>query len=379
MLIFFLQPIAFGCWLPRIPDVQEALGLGPAELAVALLGMPVGILLTLPFAGRLVARIGGRATILYGFPVFLGLVWLPAWASGIETLFLALALVGVALATLELGLNVMADAIEKRSDRLIMSTCHGFWSLGIMAGSLVGIGFAAAGAAPHVALPAAAAILLPGCVAAARALPELHGEGSPKERVAVRRRPPSLALLGICLFAFGVTMTEGAVADWSAVFLRDVFAQQDAAAGFGYSAFAFMVAAGRFGGDRLKSRYGAVTLARACGVTSIAGLLLVVASPAAPFALVGFAATGLGVSVGFPLAVTAAAHQPDRPAAASVAILSFIALLGFLLGPPLIGFVAEHSGMRPGLAMLLPALAASLAFAGRLRPARSGSVAQAVA
>ena len=169
-----------------------------------------------------------------------------------------------------------------------------------MAGSLVGIGFAAAGAAPHVALPAAAAILLPGCVAAARALPELHGEGSPKERVAIRRRPPSLALLGICLFAFGVTMTEGAVADWSAVFLRDVFAQQDAAAGFGYSAFAFMVAAGRFGGDRLKSRYGAVTLARACGVTSIAGLLLVVASPAAPFALVGFAATGLGRVGRFP-------------------------------------------------------------------------------
>ena len=380
MLVFFLQPIAFGSWLPRIPDIQQALGLGPAELAVALLGMPVGILVTLPFAGRLVARIGGRATILYGFPVYLGLVWLPAWAPGIEALFVALALLGAAIATLELGLNVVADAIEKRSDRLIMSTCHGFWSLGIMAGSLVGIGFAAAGAAPHLALPIAAAAMLPGCVVAARALPDLHArEAAKEEHAAGRRRMPSLALLGICLFVFGVTMTEGAVADWSAVFLRDVFQQTDAAAGFGYSAFAFMVAASRFGGDRLKAQYGAVALARVCGITSIVGLVLVALSPAASLALLGFAAVGFGVSVGFPLAVTAAADQTDRPAAASVAILSFVALLGFLIGPPLIGFVAEHAGMRYGLAMLLPALVASLALTGRLRTGRASAAALAAA
>ncbi|MCK3777073.1 MFS transporter [Ensifer sesbaniae] len=370
MLIFFLQPIAFGAWLPRIPDVQQRLGLGPAELAVALLGMPLGILLTLPFAGRFVAWIGGRATILYGFVVFLALVWLPTWASSIEGLFVTLAIVGVALATLELGLNVEADAIEKHSGQLIMSTCHGFWSLGIMTGSLIGVGFAALRVAPEWAVPLTAALMLPISVFFASKLPRLQtGETAAAETAPSRRRLPSLALLGVCFFVFGITMTEGAVADWSAVFLRDVFGLSAASAGFGYSIFAFMVAAGRFAGDRLKASYGPVAVARACSIASVTGLVLVVISPAAWAALAGFAAMGFGVSVGFPLAVTAAADQKDRPAAASVAILSFIALLGFLLGPPLIGLVAEHSDMRFGLSVLVPFLVISLLLTGRLKPA----------
>ncbi len=375
MLIFFLQPIAFGAWLPRIPDIQQRLGLGPAELAIALLGMPVGTLLTLPFAGRFVAWIGGRATILYGFVVFLALVWLPTWATSIEMLFVCLAIVGVALATLELGLNVEADAIEKHSGQLIMSTCHGFWSLGIMTGSLIGVGFAALHVAPEWAVPLAAAAMLPISVFFARKLPLLQThEAASAEAAPARRRLPGWALLSVCFFVFGITMTEGAVADWSAVFLRDVFGLSSASAGFGYSIFAFMVAAGRFAGDRLKANYGPVPVARACGIASIAGLLLVVASPAAWAALLGFAAMGFGVSVGFPLAVTAAADQKDRPAAASVAILSFIALSGFLLGPPLIGLIAEHSDMRFGLGALVPFLAVSLLLTGRLKPAAGADV-----
>uniref|UniRef100_UPI000DD8EFD2 MFS transporter n=1 Tax=Ensifer adhaerens TaxID=106592 RepID=UPI000DD8EFD2 len=370
MLIFFLQPIAFGAWLPRIPDVQQRLGLGPAELAIALLGMPVGILLTLPFAGRFVAWIGGRATILYGFVVFLALVWLPTWAPNIEVLFVALAIVGAALTTLELGLNVEADAIEKHSGQLIMSTCHGFWSLGIMTGSLVGVGFAALHVAPEWAVPLTAAGMLPISVYFARKLPLLKtGEATAAEAAPSRRKLPGWALLGVCFFVFGITMTEGAVADWSAVFLRDIFGLSSASAGFGYSIFAFMVAAGRFAGDRLKASYGPVAVARACGIASISGLILVVASPAAWAALLGFSAMGFGVSVGFPFAVTAAADQKDRPAAASVAILSFIALLGFLLGPPLIGLIAEYSDMRFGLGVLVPFLAVSLLLTGRLKPA----------
>jgi predicted MFS family arabinose efflux permease len=223
MLIFFLQPIAFGAWLPRIPDVQQRLGLGPAELAIALLGMPVGILMTLPFAGRLVSRIGGRATILYGFVVFLAVVWLPTWAASIEVLFVALAIVGAALTTLELGLNVEADAIEKHSGQLIMSTCHGFWSLGIMTGTLIGVGFAALSVAPEWAVPTAAAVMLPVSVFFARRLPLLQSAEAKGGDAPPKRKLPSFALLGVCFFVFGITMTEGAVADWSAVFLRDVF------------------------------------------------------------------------------------------------------------------------------------------------------------
>jgi predicted MFS family arabinose efflux permease len=171
MAVFFLQPIAFGAWLPRIPDMQEKLGLGPADLAFALLGMPIGTLLTLPLAGRFVAHIGSRAAILWLFPIFLGIVALPTLASSIGGLFFALAVVGVVLSTLELGLNVEADKIEKAGTSLIMNTCHGFWSLGIMAGSLIGSGLAALAVAPHWAVATTALAVLPLAVLSSVALP----------------------------------------------------------------------------------------------------------------------------------------------------------------------------------------------------------------
>lgn len=367
MAVFFLQPIAFGTWLPRIPDIQQRLGLGPADLAIALLGLPIGTLITLPFAGRLVAHIGSRATILYGFVVFLAVVGLPAFAHNSIFLFLTLVFVGSALSVIELGLNVEADQVEKSTGSLIMNTCHGFWSLGIAFGSLIGAGLAASGIAPQWAVLGTAIAVLPIAVVAARALPGFS-HGSQAESPPVQRwKLPGPALLGICLFVFGITMTEGAIADWSAVYLRDVFSAMPGTAGVGYAVFAAMVASGRFVGDRLKARFGPVALARFCGLFSLAGLLLIVLAPWTSVAFEGFALVGFGVSVGFPLAVTAAASLTDRPTAASVAILSFVALFGFLIGPPMIGFVAEVTDLRYGLATLFPMLVLSLVMTVMLR------------
>ncbi len=375
MLIFFLQPIAFGSWLPRIPDIQAKLGLGPADLAIALLGMPVGILITLPFAGRFVSRIGGRATIIYGFVAFLAVVSLPVFAESIEMLFVALMIVGVALSTLELGLNVEADRAEKTTGLVIMSRCHGFWSLGIMAGSLIGAGAMVLQVSAQWSIPVVALLVLPLALAIGAQLPaepKAAAASSPTAPVAPFKLP-SLALLGICAFTFGITMTEGAIADWSAVYLKEVLSAGGAATGLGYSVFACLVAAGRFGGDSMKARFGAVAIARGCGSAALVGLLIVLFAPSTLVALIGFGAIGIGVSVGFPLAVTASAGLTDRPAAASVAILSFMALLGFLVGPPVIGFVGEFWGLRTGLAILFVPLTISLVFTRMLTP-RAGAI-----
>lgn len=373
MLIFFLQPIAFGAWLPRIPDIQEKLQLGTADLALALLGLPVGTLLTLSFAGRVVSRIGGRAAIIYGFIFFLAVVSLPAFAPTVTLLFVSLMILGVALSTVELGMNVEADLTEKVTGLIIMSRSHGFWSLGIMFGSLLGVGAIAIGAPPHWSILAIAVMVLPIALYVSIRLPKLQeSHQAETAKAAGGFKLPGLALLGICSFVFGVTMTEGAIADWSAVYLRDVFGSEGAQTGLGYSVFAFMVAAGRFSGDYLKGRFGPVMLARACGTASLAGILIVLLSPLPVLALIGFGAVGVGVSVGFPLAVTAAAALTDRPAAASLAILSFVALLGFLIGPPIIGFIGEYWGLRLGLAVLLVPLTASLLFTGMLTPREAG-------
>lgn len=365
MTAFFLQPIAFGSWLPQIPGVQERLSLGPAELAVALLGLPTGILLMLPFAGQLVGRIGSRNTLIFGFPVFLALVPLPVAAPDIVSLFLLLALLGIGLSTIELGLNVEADVIEKRGTVSIMNRCHGFWSLGIMTGSLVGAGFLALHTSPFIAIGLLSLVLMPVSVIVCRALP-VHAAPVAETQPRSSWRLPSPGILGISLFVFGITMTEGAVADWSAVYLKDVFQTTGMATGMGYVVFAMMVSVGRFVGDAAKERFGAVLLARLCLIFALVGMLLVVTAPVPALVYLGLASVGLGVSVGFPLAVTASADLGDRPAAENVAILSFIALLGFLIGPPMIGFVAEVLGLRSGLATLLPPLVVSILLAGLL-------------
>jgi len=263
--------------------------------------------------------------------------------------------------------------VEKSTGKLIMNTSHGFWSLGIMVGSLIGSGFVAANVAPGIALPLLAFAVLPVALLAGWTLPALtdRTENETGEPQRSAWALPSPALVGVCLFVFGITMTEGAMADWSAIFLRDAFDAEGGLVGLGYSVFAFMVAAGRFGGDFLKRRLGSVNTARLCGTLAVIGAALLFLAPSVEIALIGFGTIGIGVSVGFPLAVTAAAGIGDRAASANVAVLSFVALTGFLIGPPLIGFVAEHSDIRLGVACVIPMLVVSLFLTGRLSPRRA--------
>ena len=175
-------------------------------------------------------------------------------------------------------------------------------------------------------------------------------------------------LLGICIVGLGSNLLEGATADWSAVYLTQVFGADAGSAGLGYSAYALLMAFGRFGGDWMRVRFGPVRVARSCYTLASVGVALVVLSPVYGFALVGYALAGFGGSVGVPLAVSAAASLNDRPAASNVAMLTLVSLVGFLGGPPIVGFIAEGFGLRAGLGLLLlPVLVAGIVLAGTLR------------
>ena len=365
-LFFLLQPVAFGSWLPCIPEVQRVLGLDARSLAFALAGMPAGILLTLPFAAPAVHATGPRRMLMIMFPMFLISAVLPVWAQSQFGLFLSLLLLGCALSTTELAMNVEADSLEKQHKVSIMNACHGFWSLGMMTGSLLGATQSEFAIAPGwgVALTATA-VLIPGWVTA-------YGLPTAQQATTTSVSPnaaswwPSSSLLGIAVFVFGVTLTEGAIADWSAVFLHDVHGANGLSAGFGYSAFAGLMTMMRLNGDALKRRYSSVSLARACGGIAVLGTVLVVTSINAVTATVGFALLGIGAAVAFPLAVSSGGQLTDRPVAASVAFISFVALVGFLVGPVVIGTMAQAFGMRIGLSMVLPALIISLMLAHNL-------------
>lgn len=366
---FFFQALSFGAWLPRIPEIQARLALGPSELALALLGMPLGLLIALPFAGPLVARLGGRATIRWSFPAFLACICLPPASGHFAMLFFALMASGIAMALVELGMNIVADEVEKHDNVAIMSRCHGFWSLGMMAGSLAGSGLAALGLAPHWSVLLVALLVAPLSLIVPAALPATPSPISATPEASHSSLfIPGLLLLSICIVGLASNLAEGASADWSAVYLTDVFAAAGGAAGLGYSAYALMMAIGRFAGDWLRVTWGPVTLIRwSYGLATI-GVALLAVSPSYWLAILGFALIGMGGSTGVPLAVSAAASVGGRPAASNVAMVTFVSLIAFVGGPPVIGLLAEHFGIRFALAVtMLPTFVAGLFLGGSLR------------
>ena len=254
---------------------------------------------------------------------------------------------------------------------MIMNRCHGFWSLGLMGGSAIVALLSMSPAEKLLLLALAAAI---GGMFAARVLPRLPGDG---ETIPPPRRKPSelpAPLIYVALFMFFVTLTEGAMADWAAVHLAERMGDLSGTerAGIAVTIFAGFMAGGRFLGDWLKRRLGAVKLARFTTSAAILGVLTLVLPLPLAFTYVGFALVGFGVSSAYPLGVSAIAALDDRYESANIALMAMVALGGFLIGPPMIGGIAEIANLSWGLAALLPGLAMSILLTRWLEPRESG-------
>lgn len=365
-MVFFLQPIVLGAWFPRIPQVQTALDLSLGQLAFALMGLPVGLLAALAFGGRLAETLGTRRLLIYGLVSYLILMPLPAFMGSGVLLFCALTITGLALAIAELSLNVTAAEVENRSERLIMNGCHGFWSVGVLVGSAIGSVLAEMLVAPGIALSVLSCVtVLPLIYCAIQITDYKVQKPNQSEK---KRSPIRKPLIFISIFGFGVAMTEGAVADWIAIFMTDIFKTSPGIAGASFTVFSLFVAFGRFQGDALKSRFGVEKLAASFLIIALIGLFTVLFSPTVTISFIGVAILGLGVSLGFPLAVSAASVLPGRSSASNVAILTQITLCGFLVGPPVIGLIAEFSSIQFGLLALGPALVMALFFSRFLKP-----------
>jgi MFS family permease len=369
MALFALQPVAIGGWLTLIPHVQGKLDLSKSELAISLLGLSVALILALQIAGRLVDRVGPRRVFMVVFPIQAVAILSPLCATGQASLFFALMTVGGTSAFLQVCLNVYAGRLEIAHGVYIMNRCHGFWSLGLGLGSLIVALFSSL-TSPLVALAATSWTSALLGVVAAFSLPRIQGE---KPAVTKRRtlgQVPRRVLM-IAAMLFPVTMAEGAMADWAAIYMAEILPSGATHAGLAVTLYAGAVTVGRFLGDGLKNRIGAMALAKATVLTAIAGLVLL-ALPIPPLlGLLGFAIVGLGVSVAFPLGVSAAAPIQREYEASNIALISTIAITGFLIGPPMIGFLADAIHLRAGLAALIPALCASFWLANSLNHSES--------
>jgi fucose permease len=371
LLVFFLHGVGAGMWVARIPAVQEHLGLGVGALGLALLGAGLGTLGAMVPTGALIARHGSRAVVLWtAWPAALTLGLLGLAPDG-RTLFVALVAWGASTSALDVAMNAQGSTIEQRLSQPIMSSLHGFWSLGNMSGAAVGALLAGAGVAVQLHLAAAAPLLLLALLLAGRWLaPGDAGHGGSAFAW------PRGALLALAAVAFCAVTVEGAMFDWGGVYLRRVFDAPEGIAASAAGFFSAAMAAGRLLGDQVTARVRAAVLARACALLAALGVGALIAAPAPPVVLGGLVAVGIGLSILVPLAFGAAGRDTQMPTGTAIAAVATMGYFGFLIGPPTLGLAAEQVGLRGAFVLLLGLLAVITLLAPAVgdQRARPGSI-----
>ncbi|MEZ2333872.1 MFS transporter [Mesorhizobium sp. RCC_202] len=363
---FAIYAFALGNIFPRLPDIKHAMEIEDGTLGLALIGTPIGTLIALTLATPILERVGFRRALLWLVPLLALAYAIAVHATGPAALFLMLLPVGLMIGSIEIILNVEADRTEFLLQRRIMNRAHSFWSIGFFGAGVFGGAVAHLGLSPQLHLALVAPV-----VAIAMALflgdfqpaPARFAAASEKQPKFARPTLPILILVAVTLSAM---LMEGASMDWSAIYMRTVFESGPLVAGFTVALFAFSQAAMRFFADSFVDRHSPAGVARVLLVTMAAGVFIVFFSPLPILSMLGFALMGIGCSAIFPLAISAAAQRTDRAAAINVAALSQISFVAFLLGPPLLGFVSDHWGIRSAFGIGIPFIVLSLAAAGAL-------------
>ncbi len=362
-MVFALNAIGLAVWFPRIPDVKEALGLDVLTLAFCLFGMPVGTMLGFLSVGRIIRRLGTRATVLWGGSIFLLSFIGPGLAPNAPALGLALFLCGLAIASIEVSMNAKASQTERVLGRRIMTRCHAFWSFGTVAGSLLGGAFAERGipflAQQLVLQPifAAATIFFALRLIPDEPEPEVEAAGSGGGFAL-----PSLALVLLCLVPIGALLVEGAMMEWSALLMREWKGASPFATAATFAVFALAMAGARLAGDRLAEAFGPKRVMLVSGATMAVAMLGFALAPGIWLSVPAAALAGLGCGNVYPLTMSIVGQVPGPRPEKNVATLALTAFTAFLIGPPLIGAVAHHVGLPWALAILAPLSVLPLAF-----------------
>ncbi|SEP61237.1 Fucose permease [Devosia sp. YR412] len=357
---FFLFALTTGALMARLPDIQTHLQVDKAQLGLTMIGMSIGSLISLTFGASVIERIGVRTTAFF---TVLGPALLFAsipWLGFAPAVFGVLFLTGLLSGALEINLNVEIDRLEIHTGGHFMNRAHGFWSVGFFVTALFGAGIRQSGLSveAHLGLVALIVVLVGGyMISGIRPAPApKRTESENTHRIAF----PNWGLLPLCLIGFAAFLVEGAGIDWSAIYMDEIFSTAPFVSGMGLTLFAFFMAAMRLTADPVVARFGPRHVAMVLLALASIGVLMVGYAPMPEVALAGFALMGIGCSAVYPLAVSAAAQRTDRPSAVNVAALGQVSFVVFFMAPPLLGFVAEHLGIRNSYLICLPLLLAGL-------------------
>lgn len=339
---FFIAGLNFASWASRIPDVRLKLHLSDAALGGVLFALPVGSMVSLPFAGWLVARFGSKQVIsvaAIAYPVSLILI---GWAGTIWQLVPMVFAFGLLGNLCNIAINTQAVGVEALYGRSIMASFHGIWSMAGFTGAAIGTFVVSNNITPllHFCFVAAACVV---SVILVRnyALPK--DAGHPDQPLFVK---PDEHLLKLGLIAFSCMVCEGTMFDWSGVYFQKVVAVPKEMTTLGYAAFMSTMAGGRFLGDWLVTKIGKKLVLESSGITIATGLLISVLFPYVVPATIGFLLVGIGVSSVVPLVYSSAGKSKTLSPGVALTAVSTIGFLGFLLGPPVVGFMAQAFSLR---------------------------------
>lgn len=351
-LVYFSMGLCFASWASRIPDIKSALHLNDGMLGSILFALPVGQFLMMPFSGKLVTHFGSRKVILFALPLYticlsnIGLVK-EGWQLAV-----ALFLFGLAGNLCNISINTQGVTAEKLYDRPIMASFHGGWSLAGFTGALIGLLMINLKVPPYwhfISVILIVWVLVwinhPFLVKGKTGLTK----DEPKRKFFSK---PDSVLLQLGIIGFCSMASEGAMFDWSGVYFKDVVKAPSSLVILGYTSFMIMMATGRFVADYMISKIGRKKLLQICGVMISSGLFISVLFPYLISCTIAFMLVGLGVSSIVPTVYSAAGRHTKVPPGIALATVSSVSFLGFLMGPPLIGHIAQLAGLRYSFAVI---------------------------
>jgi MFS family permease len=347
-LYFFFAGLIFSSWASRIPDVKDMFALNEAELGAVLFMLPLGALLALPVAGWVVQRLGSKQASVGSIFLYIVLLFLISKAHSVLSISIILFLFGIIGNFANIAMNTQGLSVQHQLKKPILSGLHAMWSLGAFLAAAITGWTMSAGWSMEMHF---------GLISIAAAVVALFFSFSLIKDAAVEHPQkvfalPNRGLLLMGFICFCVAMSEGAMADWSSLYYRQVVHELSKVSTVGYTAFALCMALGRFFGDRLLQAFGYSTVLKLNGILVCIGMSLALAINSPGAVIIGFALVGLGVSSVIPIVYMLSAKSKSMAPSAAIAAVSSIGFMGFLFGPPIIGFIAQETGLRLALSIV---------------------------
>ncbi len=368
-LVFAVSGGLLGTWVSRLPATRDRLGASAAELGLVLLAPGVGSLVSMPSTGWLCRRFGSRnAVAVTALPACMALFVLGLVPS-LPILAAALFVWGLLYGAWDVSMNVQGSTVEQRALREWMPRYHACWSVGGIVGAALGAGAAKLGTPVSVHFGVAGALSAALVLGGLKVFIADQEVGREERHESAWRALRSSRLVIIGVITLCSVTVEGAAADWLALYLVDVRHTSASMGAAGYAAFAFAMAVGRFAGTPITERLGRHGAVGLGGLVTVAGVTATVFGAWLPLAYLGVVLWALGICLIFPAAISAAGETPDRPTDA-IAAVSTVGYGGLLVGPPLIGVLAEHVGLGRALLVLLVLAGAIAALAPAVRSRR---------